>query len=229
MPRLTLSSIDRRVKIEAKDPIDQFPVQRRDYIRDTCIEITTTQDYEWLYESKTFTVPTPNDDWFNIQTGGDYPHQITVVKTVTGNKTFKYIAERDFIEDYYQTVNGGQGRFRLRWNENTQMLQMALINPPEVGSSILVLFKKYLAGPEKFPPFMEEVLVRGAVSRFQAFLEGDDLEVARENRAKFLELAQQQYWYGNSHLNDQPHVAKTNKEIYDAESYNSYNSYLEGG
>lgn len=216
---LTLGDIDARVRVEGKDSNNQFPVQRADFIRDTCIEISTTQQYYWLKEVKTLTVPTPNTDWFNLPNDFHMAEQIAYL-----NQNFTYLSEDDFFRNYSAVSNDTAGYFRVRYNATSGVFQLALINPPPAGSSLTVLEKKYYESPEFFPPYMEECIVQGAVSRFLTFLEGDDLELAGVKRKGFEMLAAQQDKMGNNKLAGTPRRTKTPKELIQEQQNNQYRS-----
>lgn len=224
---LTTVAIDARVKVEGKDSNDQFGTERANFLRDTCIEITTSQDYYWLWETITLTVPAIVTDWFNIASNFHKVETVCYANTAqqSNKQFFTFVRETDVIDQYYQIYSGSaDGRYRLRWNESTKAFQMALINGPAAGSSILVLVKKFYNTPESFPDFMEETLKQGTLARFLTMLEGDDLEYGKQIMDEYRTLGKEQEKLGNNEISHKTRRAKTNKELDENTRLNQYRS-----
>lgn len=214
---LTFSSIDARVKIEGKDPNNQFATQRANMIKDTCIELSTNLRYDWLLDQRTFTVPATSSDFVALATDS------TLLKRVWyGNQRFTYISETAYVDDYYSVSSSGKGYYRLKWDVAAGTYKIALVNGPPAGSVVNFLTAKMLTSPESFPDFMEEVIVKGAVGRFCTFLEGDDLPYGQEQMAEYRNLAKQQ-----QSLNDNVHTGgvKTSKSQWELMSEGNENAY----
>lgn len=212
------TNLDERLRVEGKDATNRFQAQRLKFIEDTCTEISSSQDYHWLEETTNLTVPATITDWINL------PDNFQKVLSVYySGQPLEYVSERDYAADRYKvTTYAVFGYYRIRFNNVTAKFQIALVNGPAAASSVQLLYKKWLDKPEKFPDFMEEVILRGALSRFLAFQEGDDLEVAIDSRNEYIRLAQQQDKLGNNSLVDKPRRTKTNRELMQAEMMNRY-------
>lgn len=224
---LTQQDIAYRIRVEGKDSNDQFAEEIDNFIRDACVEISTSQNYYWLNETISVTVPSTITDWIDLD---DDFHKVEVVAyndPNSGNdvKYFSYVHERDVVNQYNQLyVANTCGYYRLRWNADTNTFQICLINGPSAGSSIQILIKKWLKAPEQFPDFMEETLVKGGVGRMCTFLEGDDLEYGKNQLEEYRQLAKQQDKLGNNQLSRTPRRTKTNAELNQGRMLNEYRS-----
>ncbi len=212
-------TLDNRVKVEGKDATNRFPDERRNFIRDICIEISSSQKYFWLKETVDLTIPATKTDWIDLPES--FHREVSVF---LNGRFFEFLSEDDYAMDNYSyTTNNPAGFYRIRWNETTGFFQICFINGPDAGTVVKALIKKYLKQPEDFPDFMEEVLVKGALARFLAMQEGDDLELAIDTRSEYLRLAiQQEDKTGNNAVVTQPRRVKTNSELYDREMNNRY-------
>lgn len=222
---LYTSNIDLRLKVEGKDAIDRFAEERANFIKDTCTEISTDQDYEWLMETITYTVPATKTDWIDLEKDYYGVQAIGHLK-VGGTQTryFDYVDENDYFYQSQKIQTDGLGRYRLRWNETKNLFQFALINGPDAGETVSVLVKKFYQRPEDFPDFMEEIIVKGALMRFLEFLEGDDLAVAQMIMNRYNLMAKQKKKLGDEKIaTRQPRRTKTHKELTQSK-YNQYRS-----
>jgi hypothetical protein len=215
---INTKSLDNRIKVEGKDATNRFPDERRNFIRDICVEISASQRYEWLKETFDLTVPATKTDWINLPQSF---HQDGAV--FYNGKNITYLSETDYAMDNYRfTTAEPYGFYRLRYNQTAGLFQISLVNGPEAGQTVKVLVKKYLTQPEDFPDFMEEVLKMGALARFLAMQEGDDLELAIDSRNEYIRLALQHDKVGNNNLVQEPRRTKTINELYERETYNRY-------
>lgn len=211
-------SIDNRIKVEGKDATNRFSDERKNFIRDACVEISTSQRYEWLKETIDVVIPATITDWIDLP---EYFHQEAAV--FYNGKNIVYLSETDYAMDTYRyTTYVPYGYFRLRYNESLGVFQISFVNGPTAGATVKILIKKYLSQPEDFPDFMEEIIKTAALSRFLAFQEGDDLELAVDQRSEYIRLAQQQDKIGNNNLVQEPRRTKTNAELMDRETLNRY-------
>lgn len=231
MATLTTANIDTRIQTEGKDAVDRFGTQRSDFLRDTCIEISTTQEFEWLYEAFDLTVPATKTDWINLDTSFHTVETVVYTNSSGEKKEFKPLSEHDYVFNQYDVINSLEGYFRVRYlpdshadnGSGDNLFQIAIINGPDTGATIQVLIKKYLTAPEDMPNFLEEAIVKGAVARFLEFQEGDDFQVALHYYNRYQTLLKQEFLQGNNKLrNATPRRAKTVKEIQNQVLRNRY-------
>jgi len=221
---MDITQIDYRVKVEGKDLVDRFSTERENFIRDTCIELSTAFEFSWLEETKTLTYST---DWIDLWTDMHHVEAVSLVPDgVDKAHFFERIKERDVTYKAAQIASGQLVGYRLRWNEDTRVWQLKIVNGPTSSTNTInVLILKYLESPEKFPNQAEEAIVRGAVARFSAFLEGDDLPYAEQQYARFIGLGKQLYSMGDLVKSSGPgsqRRVKTQAEIDDERSRNKY-------
>lgn len=217
----TLADIDLRVKVGGKDALNRFAKEREDFIRDVCIEISTNQEFEWLLETIDITVPATATDWINLPL--TYRSTVEVFDTTGAKMT--YVSETDYACDRYKyNTEFSHGLYRIRWDKDGGRFQIAFVNGPVTGTTMKVLCRKYLDSPEDFPDFMEEVIVRGALYRFLAFQEGDDLETAMLHQTEYTRLTKQTQMLMDNQVVEKARRVKTNRELYNSNVNNRYRS-----